>query len=286
MTEHPSYGDGLAVVTVTYFPGETLERFLDTLKKATDRDVQVVVADNASTDGAPERAAERENVHLLSIGENVGYGTAANRGVAELDDSYGWVVVVNPDLEWEPGSLDKLLEVAKRWPRGGSFGPLIHDQDGTVYPSARLLPSFGRGIGHAVFGKVWPGNPWTRAYRQERAPVERVAGWLSGSCQLFRREAFDSVGGFDTRYFMYFEDVDLGDRLAKAGWLNVYAPSAGVMHIGGHATSQASAKMLRAHHESAYRYLADRHRGLRWKPVLAAIKLGLTLRLKLETRKG
>ncbi|MFD9964334.1 glycosyltransferase [Amycolatopsis sp. NPDC058986] len=286
MTEHPSYGDGLAVVTVTYFPGETLERFLDTLEKATDRDVQVVVADNASTDGAPERAAERENVHLLSIGENVGYGTAANRGVAELDDSYGWVVVVNPDLEWEPGSLDTLLEVAKRWPRGGSFGPLIHDQDGTVYPSARLLPSFGRGIGHAVFGKVWPGNPWTRAYRQERAPVERVAGWLSGSCQLFRREAFDSVGGFDTRYFMYFEDVDLGDRLAKAGWLNVYAPSAGVMHIGGHATSQASAKMLRAHHESAYRYLADRHRGLRWKPVLAAIKLGLTLRLKLETRKG
>ncbi|MFE0027373.1 glycosyltransferase [Amycolatopsis sp. NPDC059021] len=286
MTEHPSYGDGLAVVTVTYFPGETLERFLDTLEKATDRDVQVVVADNASTDGAPERAAERENVQLLSIGENVGYGTAANRGVAELDESYGWVVVVNPDLEWEPGSLDTLLEVAKRWPRGGSFGPLIHDQDGTVYPSARLLPSFGRGIGHAVFGKVWPGNPWTRAYRQERTPVERVAGWLSGSCQLFRREAFDSVGGFDTRYFMYFEDVDLGDRLAKAGWLNVYAPSAGVMHIGGHATSQASAKMLRAHHESAYRYLADRHRGLRWKPVLAAIKLGLTLRLKLETRKG
>ncbi|MFC4082417.1 glycosyltransferase family 2 protein [Amycolatopsis samaneae] len=286
MTEHPSYGDGLAVVTVTYFPGETLERFLDTLEKATDREVQVVVADNASTDGAPERAAERENVRLLSIGENVGYGTAANRGIAELDDSFGWVVVVNPDLEWEPGSLDALLEVAKRWPRGGAFGPLIHDLDGTVYPSARLLPSFGRGIGHAVFGKVWPGNPWTRAYRQERTPVERVAGWLSGSCQLFRREAFDSVGGFDTRYFMYFEDTDLGDRLAKSGWLNVYAPSASVMHIGGHSTSQASAKMLRAHHESAYRYLADRHRGLRWKPVLAVIKLGLALRLKLEIRRG
>ncbi|MYW90538.1 glycosyltransferase family 2 protein [Amycolatopsis rubida] len=274
-------------MTVTYFPGETLEKFLDTLDKATDRDVHVVVADNASTDGAPEKATERENVTLVSIGENVGYGTAANRGVAALDDSYGWVVVVNPDLEWEPGSLDALIEVAGRWPRGAAFGPLIHDLDGTVYPSARLLPSFGRGIGHAVFGKVWPGNPWTREYRQENAaPTERTSGWLSGSCQLFRREAFDSVGGFDTRYFMYFEDVDLGDRLAKAGWQNVYAPSSSVMHIGGHSTARASAKMLRAHHASAYRYLADRHQGLLWKPVLAAVKLGLALRVKLETRKG
>lgn len=287
MTEQRTYGDRVGIVTVTYFAGDTLEKFLDTLEKATERDVHVVVADNASTDGAPERAAERENVTLVSIGENVGYGTAANRGAAALDDSYGWIVVVNPDLEWEPGALDALLEVAGRWPRGGAFGPLIHDLDGTVYPSARLLPSFGRGIGHAAFGKIWPGNPWTREYRQENAaPAERVCGWLSGSCQLLRREAFDAVGGFDSRYFMYFEDVDLGDRLAKAGWLNVYAPSAGVMHIGGHSTAQASAKMLRAHHASAYRYLADRHQGLRWKPVLAAVKLGLALRVKLETRRG
>jgi N-acetylglucosaminyl-diphospho-decaprenol L-rhamnosyltransferase len=285
VTEPSRYGDELGVVTVTYFSGDTLERFLDTLEKATERAVQVVVADTVSTDGAPEKAAKRANVHLLSIGENVGYGTGCNRGVAELDDRYGWIVIANPDLEWEPGSLDALLDAAKRWPRGGAFGPLIHELDGTVYPSARLLPSFGRGIGHAAFGKIWPGNPWTRQYRQETGtPAERVAEWLSGSCLLLRREALESVGGFDSRYFMYFEDVDLGDRLGKAGWLNVYVPSAGVMHLGGHSTSQASKKMLAAHHASAYRYLADRHPGLAWKPVLAAVKLGLALRLKLETR--
>nr|WP_281356540.1 glycosyltransferase family 2 protein [Amycolatopsis anabasis] len=287
MTEPTRFGDGLAVVVVTYFPGETLENFLDTLEKATTRDVRVVVADNASTDGAPEKAAERDNVHLLATGQNLGYGTAANRGVATLDDSFGWVVVVNPDLEWSPGSLDTLLEVARRWPRGGAFGPLIKEPDGSVYPSARLLPSLGRGVGHAVFGKVWPANPWTRAYRQEQGePVERVSGWLSGSCQLIRREAWEAVGGFDERYFMYFEDVDLGDRIGRAGWQNVYAPSASVMHIGGQATKKAPKKMLAAHHASAYRYLADRHRGLAWKPVLAAIKLGLRLRLELESRRG
>jgi N-acetylglucosaminyl-diphospho-decaprenol L-rhamnosyltransferase len=112
-----------------------------------------------------------------------------------------------------------------------------------------------------------------------------VAGWLSGSCLLMRREAFDSVDGFDPRYFMYFEDVDLGDRLGRAGWQNVYVPTAEVVHIQGHSTASASDKMLAAHHESAYRYIADRHRGLKWAPVRAGIKAGLAVRLKAETRK-
>jgi N-acetylglucosaminyl-diphospho-decaprenol L-rhamnosyltransferase len=279
------YGDELAVVTVTYSPGETLERFLDTLGKATSRSVRVVLADNGSVDGAPERAAVRDNVTLVRTGGNLGYGTAANRGVAELGPEYGWVVVANPDIEWGDGALDTLLEAASRWPRGGAFGPLIKNPDATTYPSARLLPSLGKGIGHAALGRVWSRNPWTTAYKQSDTLVEeRVAGWLSGSCLLLRRAAFDSVDGFDPRYFMYFEDVDLGDRLGRAGWLNVYVPAAEVLHIQGHSTARASAAMLAAHHDSAYRYIADRHPGWRWAPVRAAIRAGLTLRLKLETR--
>lgn len=280
------YGSELAVVVVTYSPGETLDRCLDTLAKATTRSVRVVLADNGSTDGAPERAAEsRPGVELLRTGGNLGYGTAANRGVAALPDSCGWIVVANPDLEWGDGALDTMIEAAGRWPRGGAFGPLIREPSGKVYPSARLVPSLGRGIGHAVLGKVWRTNPWTTAYKQSDSEVvERVAGWLSGSCLLMRREAFDSVDGFDPRYFMYFEDVDLGDRLAKAGWQNVYVPSAEVMHVQGHAASRAATAMLRAHHESAYRFIADRHQGLRWAPLRLTIKAGLKARQTLETR--
>lgn len=280
------YGDGLAVVTVTYSPGETLDTFLSTLAAATTRPVSVVLADNGSTDGVPERAAAtHEHVTFLPTGGNLGYGAAANRGVASLPPSVGWVVVANPDLSWGVGSLDVLLEAAKRWPRGGAFGPLIREPSGVVYPSARLLPSLGRGLGHALFAHVWPSNPWSRAYRQAEADLEeRTAGWLSGSCLLMRREAFDSVDGFDPRYFMYFEDVDLGDRLSRAGWLNVYVPEAEVVHIGGHSTQRASARMLAAHHHSAYRYLADRHRGPAWAPLMLAIRAGLSLRLKLLSR--
>ncbi|GGS25474.1 glycosyltransferase family 2 protein [Actinokineospora fastidiosa] len=285
MTE-TSYGDALAVVTVTYSPGPTLPRFLETLTKATTRPVHVVLADNGSTDGAPEAAAaEWDNVELVRTGGNLGYGGGANRGVAALPDEYGWIVVCNPDLEWRPGSLDELLAAAKRWPRGGSFGPLITGQSGEVYPSAREVPSLGRGIGHGLLGMVWPSNPWTREYKQlGKAPREREAGWLSGSCLLLRRTAWDSVDGFDSRYFMYFEDVDLGERLSRAGWQNVYVPSAEVMHIQGVSTAKASARMLAAHHESAYRFIADRHRGPLWAPVRGAVRAGLALRLKAQSR--
>jgi N-acetylglucosaminyl-diphospho-decaprenol L-rhamnosyltransferase len=286
VTGSTQYGDDLGVVTVTYSPGETLERFLDSLAKATTRQVRVVLADNGSTDGAPQAAAHRPNVTLVETGGNPGYGGGANRGVAALPDDVGWVVVANPDIEWGADSLDVLLEATGRWPRGGSFGPLIRQPDGAVYPSARLLPSLGRGIGHGTLARVWPANPWTRSYRQSDTTVsERTAGWLSGSCLLLRRAAFEAVHGFDERYFMYFEDVDLGDRIGQAGWRNVYVPAAEVTHLGGHATSRVSEQMLAAHHASAYRYLADRYQGPQWVPVLATIRAALKVRLKLETRR-
>lgn len=286
MTPSRSYGDELAVVIVTYSPGETLERNLDSIEAATKRDVQVVLADNGSTDGVPERAAgARPRVRFAPTGANLGYGGGANRGVAELGDDVGWVVISNADVEWAPGALDELLAATERWPRGGAFGPLIHEPDGSIYPSARLLPSLGRGAGHAVLAPIWPDNPFSREYRQSEAAVsERTAGWLSGSCLLLRREAFDSVDGFDPRYFMYFEDVDLGDRLGRKGWLNVYVPSAQITHIGGHATSRNPGPMLREHHRSAYRYLADRHPGPANAPLRAGLRAALAARARIEVR--
>ena len=113
-------GQLLSVVAVTYSPGESLANFLDSLGTATAEPVEVVLADNGSTDGAPELAIERPNVRLLSTGSNVGYGRAANAGVSATSSE--WVVVSNPDVVWRPGSLDELLKVAHRWPRAAASG--------------------------------------------------------------------------------------------------------------------------------------------------------------------
>lgn len=278
----------LTVVTVTYSPGSHLDRFLSSLTVATDRPVTVVLADNGSTDGTPEEAVERyPGTRLVRTGRNLGYGSAANRGVATVPADDEFVIVANPDVVWGPNSIDELLDAAQRWPRAGTLGPLIRDPDGSVYPSARHLPSLVRGGMHAVVGFVWKTNPWTKAYRQEYLePTERPVGWLSGSCLLIRRAAFDQVGGFDERYFMYMEDVDLGDRMGRAGWLNVYVPSSEILHAKGHSTGRDPASNLRAHHESTYIYLSDRHFGWWRAPLRWTMKSALKVRSRAAVRKS
>lgn len=281
--------DELVVVTVTYSPGPHLDRFLASLSHATDRPVTVVMADNGSTDGSPEEALARyPNVRLLRTGGNLGYGSAVNRAVADYvkeSDNNDFFVVANPDVQWGPRSIDILLEAAARWPRAGSLGPLIRDPDGSVYPSARHQPSLVRGGMHAVVGPFWKSNPWTAEYRQERLePSERCVGWLSGSCLLLRRSAFEEISGFDERYFMYMEDVDLGDRLSRAGWQNVYVPTAEVLHDKGHATGKDPARNLAAHHTSTYTFLADRYSRWWQGPLRWTIRSSLAARAGLVVR--
>jgi len=276
----------LRVVAVTYSPGAALEGFLESLATATKRPVEVVLADNGSVDGVPEAAAARyPHVTLLRTGGNIGYGAAVNAGLAGRTG--GHALVANPDVRFEPGAIDELLAVAERWPRAATVGPAIRTPEGDLYPSARDLPQLSTGAGHAVFGWVWPGNPWTARYRREReSPRERPAGWLSGSCFLVDLDAFWSVGGFDPGYFMYFEDVDLADRLSRRGWLHIYAPSAVVVHEGGHATRREPHRMQRVHHTSALRYLSRRYPGARYAPLRAALRGGLGARMVLAYVSG
>jgi N-acetylglucosaminyl-diphospho-decaprenol L-rhamnosyltransferase len=269
----------LRIVVVTYSPGDVLEGFVESLGRATTRATEVVLADNGSMDGVPEKvAASHDNVRLLRTGGNLGYGAAANVGLAAQTD--GYALVANPDVRFEPGAIDELLAVARRWPRAATVGPAIRTPKGDLYPSARDFPRLTTGAGHALFGWVWPGNPWTASYRREREePRERAAAWLSGSCLLVNLEAFWSVGGFDPGYFMYFEDVDLAERLGRRGWLHVYAPSALVVHEGGHATRREPHRMQRVHHASALRYLSGQYPQRRYVPLRAALRVGLGARM-------
>ncbi len=277
----------IAVITVTYSPGEYLASFLDSIPAATSRDAVVIMADNGSVDGVPEKAAqERDNVEFLPTGGNLGYGTGVNvaaralkarRDAGEIDGEF--FIVSNPDVVFGEGSIDQMIECAGRRQAAGAVGPLIREADGSAYPSARALPTLSNGIGHALLSSIWKANPWSAAYRDEGdMHSERTAGWLSGSCLLLRWEAFDEVGGFDERYFMYMEDVDLGDRLARAGYDNVFCPSAQITHAKGHVAGKHPEILLPAHHESAYRFQADRLAAPWQAPIRLALRVGLKLR--------
>jgi N-acetylglucosaminyl-diphospho-decaprenol L-rhamnosyltransferase len=270
------------VAVVVVETGALPQDFVDTLHRSTTWDVDLVQVVPTS-EAMP---VESSRVRMVELGAGSAYGAAVNTGVRASTAEF--VVVTSPDIRWRPGSLDRLLEATRRWPTGATFGPLIYRADGSAYPSARAVPTLRRGIGHAVLGRWWPSNPWSVAYRGDTTnPVERTAGWLSGSCLLLRRDAFDSIGGFDPRFVAFFEDVDLGERMGAAGWHNVYVPGAVVEHVGVAVTGRESASMSVEHHRSARRYLASRYRGVRWVPLRLLLWLGLAVRMRLvRARRG
>lgn len=284
----------LGVVTVTYSPGKHISALVDSLPAAAQHGTYLVMADNGSIDGSVEAEEKRAadsgtgNVQLLRTGGNIGYGAAANRGIAELarmrdrgELNPDWVLLVNPDVVFEAGSIDALLQCAQETPRAGAIGPLIQEADGSAYPSARAVPELVSGIGHALLADIWPNNPFSSRYRDDaRMDIRREAGWLSGACLLLNWKAFEAIDGFDTRYFMYMEDVDLGDRLGKAGWKNIFCPDAVIHHAQGHSANAHPEITVKAHHDSAYRFMSDRLPGWKWAPMRLVLKVGLFVRGK------
>jgi N-acetylglucosaminyl-diphospho-decaprenol L-rhamnosyltransferase len=160
-----------------------------------------------------------------------------------------------------------------------AVGPRIHNPDGSLYPSARSIPSLTDTIGHGVFGLWWPSNPYTRRYRHLDADPDRRrdVDWLSGSAMWLRRRALDDVGGWDERYFMYVEDVDLCWRLTQAGWRVGYEPDGTVMHVQGASTKRHPYRMLLEHHRSLWRFANRRFSG-RGRVLLAPAAVFLVLR--------
>ena len=265
------------MVTVAYNPGEELMRFLDSLGRASRRRVRVVIADNGSEHELVQEAAERFGAEVVTDGTNRGYGGGANLAARDLDED--WVVVANPDIVWRPGSLDVLIDAGLNTAGAGCLGPRLLNPDGSVYPSGRALPTLVRGTGHAALTRVWPSNPFSAAYHSQGGnDAVREVGWLSGACLVLPAPVWRELGGFDEDYFMFFEDVDLGARVARAGWRNIQVPAAVVVHEQGASWKARPERMIRAHHASARRYLDGVYSAPWQAPLRWAVDGGLRLR--------
>ncbi|PRY68889.1 N-acetylglucosaminyl-diphospho-decaprenol L-rhamnosyltransferase [Glaciihabitans tibetensis] len=272
----------VAVVTVTYNSSTIIAEFLASVRDSEETPPPVWVIDNDSSDWREtEVIALSFGAHFQNLGENRGYGGAVNAAVHSLPSDITAVLISNPDLTVATRAISTLVAALVEAPTSAAAGPRVLNPDGSVYPSARNQPSLRTGIGHALFSGIWPGNPWSRTYRQELPTFEssrREVGWLSGACLAVDRDAFSAVGGFDEDFFMYFEDVELGRRFLHNGYTNLYVPSASVTHLGAHSTRSNSAQMITAHHDSAYLFLSKRYSGPLYAPLRLALRIALRVR--------
>lgn len=211
------------------------------------RDARVtrVVVDNASIDDSAATVRERHpGVVLIDNTQNLGYGAAANQGIALCLSEY--VLLLNSDTVIAPGALGALSEYLDHHAEVAIVGPRITYPDGRLQPSCNpfptLLPTLlaesaaGQFLSYVPLARelYLPSSSHTRA---------RPVPWIMGSAMAIRRSAFEAVGGFDTAFFMYFEEVDLCYRLWAAGWHVHFAPVATIVHVGAASTRRHRSDM-------------------------------------------
>jgi GT2 family glycosyltransferase len=222
---------GIVVVIVNYNAGAHLARTLEAVARQTLRPSRVIVVDNASTDGSAAHLGEHHPfVEVISPGSNLGFAAANNLGARQAPEC-AWIALLNPDAFPEPEWLEHTMRFADRAPDVAGFGarllmadtPQILDGTGDVYHTS---------------GFAWRRHHGIPEDRVPTAPDEVLGVCAAAAC--FRRQAWDAVGGFDERFFCYYEDVDLALRLCLAGFRCMSVPDARVHHVGSAVTGRES----------------------------------------------
>jgi N-acetylglucosaminyl-diphospho-decaprenol L-rhamnosyltransferase len=267
----------VTAVVVNHDAGDALLRCVASLRDAGV--IEVIVVDNASSDGSLVRLSEADsNAVLVPSGANLGYGRGVNLGASRAQGEV--LLICNPDLIVDQSAIPEFLRVFDTERDVAVIGPKVLNEDGSRYPSARSFPKLGDAAGHAVLGLLDPDNPFTRRYQLADQLLDDVrdVDWVSGSCMAVRRVAFTSLAGFDPGYFMYVEDLDLCWRMHRAGWKVLYLPSATVTHLGGMSSRRHPYKMLSAHHRSTLRFFSHSATGAE-RALLPVVAAGLFARL-------
>ena len=267
-----------AVVVVSYNTRDVLRACLRSVTR--EAPAEIVVADNGSTDGSIEMVRDEYPEVILDVeSRNAGYGAAANRAIRRCRASA--VLLLNSDTVLAAGSLSSLRAYMEAHPRAGIVAPRLVSTDGSLQPTCHLFPSpLITLLEYSWLGDLVGLLPRARdrylpASTHDRA---RVVDWVTGAALLIRRKAFEEVGGFDERFFMYFEDVDLGYRLRKLGWETHFAPVAEVTHVGGASTSLRFMDMYSQEFASLLRFY-QLHMPTRVRRARAAIRAAMLTKL-------
>jgi GT2 family glycosyltransferase len=231
----------VTVAIVSWNTKELLRRCLESLEDdVASGFAEAWVFDNASDDGSADMVErEFEWVRLVANEENLGFGVAVNQ-VAKRTTS-PWIAPANADIAFEPGALRRLVDAGVEHPEAAILAPRLVGSDGRTQQSVHAFP------GVALAAALAMGATTASAALGERlciegswdADREREVDWAHGAFLLCRREAFDAIGGFDPRQWMYAEDLDLAWRARRGGWRVRYVPDARIGHAGAAATTQA-----------------------------------------------
>jgi hypothetical protein len=248
-------------------------------------EAEVIVVDNASTDGSAEMVeAEFPGVRLIRNARNLGYAAANNQAMSQARGDF--FLLLNPDANVLPGCMSTLAKFLESTRDAGAAAPQLLNPGGSIQASVRSFPTPGALLWDAMgFARLFPRSRTFGAYRMtwwDHSDVREVDQPMASALML-RRKALDQVGLMDESFPMFFNDVDSCYRLRQAGWKTWYVPEAKAIHHVAASTSQVRAEMILESHRSLARFYAKHYRRsmplLLYAPCLAFMAIAGRLRL-------
>jgi N-acetylglucosaminyl-diphospho-decaprenol L-rhamnosyltransferase len=270
--------DDIAIITVSTSEAHWLRPCLSTVfAHMGDVSADVVVVDNESRDGTAEVVATEFPDARVVPCRNHGFSHANNRGLMTCDARF--VLFLNPDTEIVEGSFEELVAAMDARPTVGLIGVRQLTTDGRVDKTIRRFPNALRALGEALATERLPRRPrWLGERELDRSAYDRevACDWTTGSFMLARREAIESAGFLDERYFMYSDETDFCRRIKTAGWEIRHLPSMTIIHHEGKAGIKPNIESLNAMSRIRYarKHFSPVHRLLHFGAVL----LGASLR--------
>jgi GT2 family glycosyltransferase len=251
----------VSIVIVTFNSREDIEVCLASLAQHRPAvDHEVVIVDNASTDGTAAFVRERwPSARVIEAGGNLGFARANNVGFRHTFGEL--VLLLNPDTRIRPGAIDALIAVLDTRRDAAIAGPRLVDAHG------RLEVSFGSMLTPLVELRR-KALAAAHAFAAARIRDVREVDWVSGACLLVRRADADAVGLMDERFFMYTEDVDFCAAVRARGRKVLFAPAAEVVHLRGRSRASAASATEQAYRRSQLAFYEKHHPA--WVPVLRA----------------
>ncbi len=234
----------ISIIIVNYNVKEFVKNLLHSLHKALENySSEIIVVDNASSDGSVENIEEKfPYVKVIANKNNTGFGKANNQGLSIAKGKY--IVLLNPDTIVREDTFSKLIEFINGKPEAGMVTCKVLNPDGTLQLACRRSfpgpwTSFTKIAG---LSKLFPKSKFFSKYNLTYLDENKVneVDAISGSFMLFTREVYEKVGGFDPQFFMYGEDLDLCYRVQQAGYKVFYVPNTEIIHYKGESTKRSS----------------------------------------------
>ncbi|MEK7450741.1 MAG: glycosyltransferase [Patescibacteria group bacterium] len=250
----------LSVIYVYYNTPEELQLSIKSLERACVKiPYEVIIVNNNSQKGIPKKIYDKSNITIINNDTNYGYGKGLNQGAGIAKGEY--LLLVNPDVEFTENSIKHLLGKIESDSRIGAVAPQLIDEKGNILQSISGMPYLPQSLFVFSFlDKIWGKNPFLVKYhnlnldRSKEHEVD-VAG---GACMMVRRSIFDKVGGFDERFFMYFEEADFCSRIKQLGCSIIYYPKAKAIHLVGR-SSQDKEWIEKTFEQSRFKFFKKYH---------------------------